>query len=65
MHCLTCVRYLGILLDEQLNWKFQINALCNNLRKIVSAFKLIKEHFLSELSVHFVMGIAFPEHHMG
>ncbi len=24
----SCVRYLGILLDEQLHWKFHIHSLC-------------------------------------
>ncbi len=36
------VRYLGILLDDQLSWKVHINHLCGNLTKILSAFKLIK-----------------------
>ena len=36
------IRYLGFLLDDQLNWKMHINQLCGNLTKILSAFKLIK-----------------------
>ncbi len=40
--CVNYVRYLGILLDDQLNWKFHISHLCNSLTKVISAFKLIK-----------------------
>ena len=36
------VRYLGILLDDKLNWGQHINFLCHKLTKILSAFKLIK-----------------------
>ncbi len=42
INCVNRARYLGILLHVQLNWKFPINSLCNNLAKIVSAFNLIK-----------------------
>ncbi len=37
-----CVRYLGILLDDHLNWISHINFLCSKLTQILSAFKLIK-----------------------
>ncbi len=36
------VKYFGIYLDENLNWKAHINYLCQQLTEILSAFKLIK-----------------------
>ena len=33
---------VSILLEDHLNWKFHIRYLCNNLTKVICAFKLIK-----------------------
>ena len=39
---MECVRYLGLLLDDQLKWNNHINCLVQKLTNILCAFRLIK-----------------------
>ena len=44
IECESCVKLLGILLDENLSWKFHINELSKNLSRTVGIFYKIR-HF--------------------
>ena len=41
------VKYLGIIIDDKLNWSAQVNQVCEALMKLTSSFKIIK-HYVPE-----------------
>ena len=43
----TSVKYLGVILDDTLNWKEQIGTVSDSLTKYISSFKIIK-HLVPE-----------------
>ena len=42
IHRVKSTKYLGVILDEKLNWEEHINSVITSLRKISSSFKIIK-----------------------
>ena len=41
-------RYLGLILDENLSWKYHINSLCNNLKRYFPSFYTLR-NFISTI----------------
>ena len=41
-------RYLGLILDENLSWKYHINSLCNNLKRFFPSFYTLR-NFISTI----------------
>ena len=42
IHRVEEAKYLGMYLDDHLNWKMHVKSMCENLTKYASSFKLIK-----------------------
>ena len=40
----TCVKYLGLLLDEKLDWKNHVNEVCNGLKRFFPTFYNIRSY---------------------
>lgn len=53
-NCLTLsmvpnIKYLGVIIDEHLNWRAHIEALCTRIRRLIYAFKELRHSANSEI----------------
>ena len=48
----ACIKFLGVILDENLNWYPHVEYLCKKLRSYIGAIKIIMDPILNPGGLH-------------
>ena len=59
LHPSKVVKYLGVYIDDELNWKTRINFFCSKLKRANGALSKLR-HFFSEKILLSLFFISFP-----
>ena len=57
IHRVDTFQYLGVTLDETLNWNEQVDQLCKSLLKYFGIFNQIKHKITTQIARQYIMHI--------